>query len=194
MPAPSRVPLRWIAASTLLALLAALGTIAVLRGDDGADPVDPAEAASLTLEPETSELGDVASAVFTTFEGDEVGLATLQGSPVVVNFFASTCVPCITEMPALETVHQEVRERVEFLGLAVADRPDDAQRLVEETGVTYTTAQDKDSSVITALGGTMLPTTVLLDADGAIVATHTGKITAEELRGLIAEHFGITSP
>ena len=93
-------------------------------------------------------------------------LSTLQGSPVVVNFFASTCVPCITEMPALEEVHAEFGDRVEFLGLAVFDRPEEAQRLVEQTGVTYPTAQDKDGTAIEALGGTMLPTTVLLDADG----------------------------
>jgi hypothetical protein len=45
--------------------------------------------------------------------------------------------------------------------------------------------------VITALGGSFLPTTVLLDADGVVVVTHTGQLTADELRALIAEKLGI---
>src|SRR3546814_6055154 len=92
-------------------------------------------------------------------------MSTLAGRPLLVNFFASTCVPCVTEMPAFEEVYQEVGEEVAFLGLAVADRTDDARDLVERTGVTYPTALDQQGEVHDALGGTMLPTTVLLDAD-----------------------------
>ena len=108
-----------------------------------------------------------------------------------MNFFASTCVPCITEMPAFEQVHQDLGASVAFLGLAVTDRPEDALDLVEQTGITYATAQDKDGSVMTALGGSFLPTTVLLAADGTIVATHTGQLTAVELRSLISEKLDI---
>jgi thiol-disulfide isomerase/thioredoxin len=111
-----------------------------------------------------------------------------------VNFFASTCTPCITEMPALEEVYQDVGgDQVAFLGLAVTDRPEDAQALVAQTGVTYPTAQDPNADVITALGGTVLPTTVLLDADGTIVATHNGALDADELRGLLADELGISA-
>jgi thiol-disulfide isomerase/thioredoxin len=190
VPASSRLPLRTIVASTVIALACAIGVFVVLGGGDDEEPLSPDEVGGLELTPETGDGGDV---VFTTFEGDEVSLATLQGSPVVVNFFASTCAPCITEMPALEEVHLAVQEQVEFLGLAVSDRPEAAQRLVDQTGISYATAQDKDGSVIADLGGTMLPTTVLLDANGEIVETHTGQITADQLRALIAEHFGITT-
>ena len=58
-------------------------------------------------------------------------------------------------------------------------------------GISYATAQDKDGSVMNALGGSFLPTTVLLAADGRIVATHTGQLTATELRALIAEKLDI---
>ncbi len=197
MPASSRLPLRTIVASTVIALACAIGVFVVLGGgDDAEEPLAVGEPGGLELTPETGDGGDKGgngSDTFTTFEGDEVSLSTLQGSPVVVNFFASTCAPCITEMPALEEVHQAVQEQVEFLGLAVSDRPEAAQRLVRQTGISYATAQDKDGSVIAELGGTMLPTTVLLDANGEIVETHTGQITADQLRALIAEHFGITT-
>ncbi|MDP1820592.1 MAG: TlpA disulfide reductase family protein [Acidimicrobiales bacterium] len=187
--APHRPPLRLVVVSTVLALAAAVGTYALLSdGDDG----DAASGETDTLElTPADELPDPDGLAFTTFGGDEVPLASLQGSPVVVNFFSSTCVPCITEMPAFEEVHQEVGTEVTFLGLAMADRPDDARELVERTGVTYRTAQDKDGSVIAALGGTVLPTTVLLDAEGDIVSTHNGELDADELRGLLADAFGI---
>ena len=45
--------------------------------------------------------------------------------------------------------------------------------------------------MITALGGSVLPTTVLLDADGEIVATHNGELDADELRALLADELGI---
>jgi cytochrome c biogenesis protein CcmG/thiol:disulfide interchange protein DsbE len=102
-------------------------------------------------------------------------------------------VPCVTEMPDLEEVHRELGDQVTFLGLALQDRPEDALDLVERTGVTYRTAQDKDASVIAALGGTLLPTTVLLDADGEVVTVHSGQLDADDLRDLLADELGIAT-
>lgn len=187
MPDTPRLPLRAIAVSTALALAAAIGTYAVLSGDDEPDE------ASDTIELTPGGDVDPDEAAFTTFDGETVALTTLDGTPTVVNFFASTCVPCIEEMPAIEQVHLDLGDEVAFLGLAVSDRPEDAQALVERTGVTYRTAQDKDGSVINALGGLVLPTTVLLDADGTIVAMHPGELDESDLRDLIADELGIRS-
>lgn len=190
MPTTRRLPWSVVALSTLLALAAAVGTYAILA-DDGLDPA--AADGTVQLTPQ----GDVPTfeeAVFTTFDGDEVPLTSLRGTPTVVNFFSSTCVPCITEMPAFEQVFQELGgDDLAFLGLAVADRKDDALALIEQTGVTYPTAQDPNASVISALGGTVLPTTVLLDAGGNIVASHSGKLTAAQLRTFLADELGIGS-
>jgi thiol-disulfide isomerase/thioredoxin len=185
VPSP-RLPWRLVATSTVLALGAATATYVVLADDDGDDT--PVGEIALTPEGDAPSVDEV---TFTTFDGEEVPLSSLRGGPTVVNFFASTCVPCVTEMPAFEEVYQEVGDEVAFLGLAVADRADDALALVEQTGVTYPTAQDPDSAVITALGGSVLPTTVLLDADGEIVATHNGELDADQLRGLLADELDI---
>jgi thiol-disulfide isomerase/thioredoxin len=183
-----RLPLRVIALSTVLALAAATGVYALLQDDD-ASPT----AGTIQLTPADEFPDDPDVAAFTTFDGDTVPLSSLRGTPVLVNFFASTCVPCVKEMPDLEEVHQEIGDRITFLGLALQDRPEDALDLIERTGVTYRTAQDRDASVITALGGTVLPTTVLLDAEGQIVALHNGEIDAARLRRLIADELGIRS-
>jgi cytochrome c biogenesis protein CcmG, thiol:disulfide interchange protein DsbE len=186
VPASSRLSWKAVALSTALALGAAVGTYQLLTKDDDA-PKAPED--SLALTPDGPS--DPDRATFTTFDGESVALPSIYGTPTVVNFFASTCVPCVTEMPAFETVHQALGDDVAFLGLAVTDRPEDALALVDETGVTYPTAQDKDGSVINALGGIGLPTTVLLAADGSIVAQHTGQLTADELSALIADNLDL---
>lgn len=186
MPCSSWLTPRLLVASTVVALLAATATYVLL--DDGHDE-DASTSGTIVLEP--SDLPPSEDPSFTTFDGDEVQLSTLQGRPLVVNFFASTCVPCITEMPDFEEVFQEVGDEVPFLGLALQDRPEDALALMERTGITYPAAQDKDGSVINALGGTILPTTVLLDADGEILLRHAGKLDADDLRALIAEALGV---
>src|SRR3546814_2461585 len=96
-----------------LALLAAVGTYVVLDGGD--DEPTAASDGSISLTPSEGPVAD--DPVFKTYEGEEVAMSTLAGRPLLVNFFASTCVPCVTEMPAFEEVYQEVGEEVAFLGL-----------------------------------------------------------------------------
>jgi len=186
--ASPRIPLRLVLTATVLALIAAAATVVVLSDDD--EPLDAGPAGSIELDAEGAP-ADPDTVSFTTFDDEVVTLASLRGKPVLVNFFASYCTPCIREMPALEAAHQAVGDQVRFLGLAMQDRPEEALDLVERTGVTYQVAQDKDGSVITALGGIVLPTTVLLDADGDIVASHAGELSEDQLLGLIADELGI---
>lgn len=183
MPRAPRFPLRLLLLSSVLALLAAVGTYVVL------DSRDDDDRPSIELDKVEEGAGEV---TFTTYDDVVVPLADLRGGPVLVNFFASTCTPCIKEMPDLEEVHQELGDQVTFLGLAVADRPENALDLVERTGVTYRTALDPESRVITALASTsFLPTTVLLDSAGNVVGSHTGQLDADGIRQLLADGLGI---
>jgi thiol-disulfide isomerase/thioredoxin len=179
---------RVLAASTVLALLAAAATVVVLSGDGADSEAEPSSV--VTLVP-SEDVPTFDEAAYTTWDGDEVPLASVRGEPTVVNFFASTCIPCITEMPAFEQVFQELGAEeapVRFLGIAIStDRTEDALDLVERTGVTYPTAKDLDGSVASALDVALLPTTVLLDADGDIVGSSSGELSARELRSLLVE-------
>ena len=187
----SGITWRTIAFSTLLALIAAAAVVVLLSDDADDTPEASDDTTSVTLVP-SDEVPTFDEATFTTFDGEEVPLSSVKGTPTVVNFWASSCTPCLEEMPAFEEVYQELGgEDVAFLGLAVADRTDDALEMLDTTGVTYPVAQDKDASVITLLGGLLLPTTVLLDADGNVVADHAGELSADELRALLADELGI---
>jgi thiol-disulfide isomerase/thioredoxin len=179
--------------STVLALLAAGGVVVLLADDGETDP--PEDASSVVTLVPAEDVPTFDEAAYTTWEGEDVPLSSVRGRPTVVNFFASTCIPCITEMPAFEDVYQELGAAdapIDFLGMAIStDRSEDALALVESTGVTYPTGKDLDSSVASALDVTLLPTTVLLDAEGDVVATSSGELSAEELEDLLADELGV---
>jgi cytochrome c biogenesis protein CcmG/thiol:disulfide interchange protein DsbE len=167
-----------------VALLTVLGSAAC--GDDG-DVADP-PSGSVDLAGD-----DVGSAVLAGLgpDADDVDLAELRGTPVVVNFWASTCAPCVREMPALESVHQAAGDDVAFVGAAVNDRVDDALELADRTGVTYPLVADADGSFFVDAGATLLPTTLVLDQDGAVVRRLVGELTAEELVEVLADETGV---
>ncbi len=124
-------------------------------------------------------------------------LSDLRGTPVVVNFFAAWCPPCITELPAFEEVHQQLGDRVAFVGIDVNDRAEDALRLIDETGITYPVVYDRAG---TALGQfndfEIMPTTAFVAADGTLAHVNPGIMSGEDLRATIEEELltGSTEP
>jgi cytochrome c biogenesis protein CcmG/thiol:disulfide interchange protein DsbE len=190
--APRRLPLPAVIAATALALVAALGAVSLLDSDDPDSAAD-----GTTAGYEMAPAGDLPGSVA------EVRLGSLDGSPdrtlgemlgttpVVVNFFASWCVPCIDEMPAFERVHQALGDQVAFVGMANQDAPEDALATVAATGVTYPTYDDPGAGAITYFGGLAMPTTVFIDASGEVVDVHSGALTEDELRGKVTDLFGV---
>lgn len=123
---------------------------------------------------------------YDTLDGGSAALSELGDKPVVLNFFASWCPSCIAEMPDFEAVHQAHADDVDFLGLALNDRPESAQALVTSTGVTYATGTD-DGRVYELFRGIGMPTTVFIDADGIVRQVHSGVLTEETLTERIDE-------
>lgn len=93
------------------------------------------------------------------FAGEPVALADDTGSPLVVNFWASWCPPCIAEMPDLEAVHQVADDRVTFVGINTQDTQERASKLAQQTGVTYDLVRDPDAELFQAFGVFAMPTT-----------------------------------
>jgi cytochrome c biogenesis protein CcmG/thiol:disulfide interchange protein DsbE len=118
-------------------------------------------------------------------DGTETSLARYERKPLVMNFFASWCVPCKTELPAIESVHRTLGDKVTFVGVDTKDIADDGAAMVDAANLTYDIVSDPKGNVITAVAGVGMPTTLLVDPDGKIVASHTGALTASELTSLI---------
>ncbi|WCO68008.1 redoxin family protein [Iamia majanohamensis] len=107
------------------------------------------------------------------------------GVPSVVNVWASWCVPCRREMPALQAAHRDLGDRVRFIGINHQDARRDALDFVARTGVTYPSGFDPDGDVARSFGAFGLPTTYFVSRTGQIVATKTGEVTPEQLRSEI---------
>lgn len=137
-------------------------------------------------------VGRPASATtYTTFDGGTTSVAAHAGTPVVLNFWASTCPPCITEMPAFERVHRAAGGQVAFIGLATTDPESQARALADQTGVTYELGFDPTGEIIRQFGAVGLPTTVFVDADGTIAESTTSELDEAEIREKIRTHFGV---
>jgi cytochrome c biogenesis protein CcmG/thiol:disulfide interchange protein DsbE len=120
-----------------------------------------------------------------TSEDAVVDLADRAGSPIVLNFWASWCVPCRREMPAFEAVHRDYAGRVAFIGVNHQDGRAEALDLLAETGVTYPTVYDPQGVIAYDYDLFGMPTTVFIDANGRIVGRHTGELTQADLRATL---------
>lgn len=112
---------------------------------------------------------------------------TDQGRPVVVNFFASWCGPCVRELPLLIETAEAEADQVTFLGVNHVDQRDLAEEMVEEFGITFPTLRDPDGQVVAQVGGRGLPHTVAFDADGRLAGRVFGELTPTNLEGLLSE-------
>lgn len=180
-----RLDRRTVAICVCVAAIAAMaaGLLASFVTDDdkGSTPSNAALTAAGDLDTEA-----VMSTGVVDFTGRNTTLAAYagKGQPTVVNFFSTTCAPCVREMPAFERVHRS-GTGVRFLGVDVQDQVGPARRLMKRTGITYDAVRDPAGDLLRAVGGAGLPTTVFIDGKGRIVDTHTGALTEQELRRLI---------
>lgn len=178
------LPARSLVLGTLVSLVVAVsaGALVFLSAAPADAPADPEQ-------PDRSIIGAPTAVAFERFDGSSANTGSYVGRPVVVNFFATWCAPCIAEMPDLEDVHQEVGDDIAFLGLNWQETPEKAREIVESTGVTYDVGIDTDGSAFAFFGATGMPTTVFIDATGAVADIHGGVLTAQQLRDRIDAAF-----
>lgn len=127
----------------------------------------------------------------TLLDGGTLPLSSLRGRPVLINFWATTCRVCVAEMPALVELYQELRPRgLEIIGIAMPyDPPRQVQELVRRRDLPYPIALDVQGAATSAFEGVRFtPTAFLLDPDGNIVFTHTGKLDMPRVRRMIMRH------
>lgn len=160
---------RLVAIALVVATAAVVAGILAAQGENGAAP------------PEASAADRVPAQSFEMFDGSTASLADYAGRPLVVNFWASWCPPCLAEMPDFERVHQQLSGQVAFLGVNTQDTPEQAADLAVQTGVTYDLARDPAGELFQAFGVFGMPSTFFVSADGRIVDRHTGILTAEML-------------
>ena len=114
-------------------------------------------------------------------------LGQLRGTPVVVNFWASWCPPCIEEAPMLRAAAEEHADRIQFLGVDILDARTDAEAFIREQGLPYPNVFDPEGAVRNSVGSTGQPVTVFYRADGEVAVKIDGPLSADTLADALAE-------
>ena len=135
---------------------------------------------------EDAEAQRTAAPDFTAYDadGNAVQLSDYFGKPLVLNFWASWCGPCKSEMPAFQQAYEQ-EDGVQFLLVNMTggrETQADAEALLEEEGYTFPVLFDLDLDAAMTYGVTALPTTYFLDAEGNLVAWAQGAINEQTLQ------------
>ena len=108
--------------------------------------------------------------------------ADLAGRPVVVNFWASWCIPCREEAELLQATYEEYAdEGVVFLGVNIKDSNVDAKEFIDEYGMTYPVVHDPNEELARALGVNGIPETFFIDDESELIGSAAGP--RQEQRG-----------
>lgn len=129
----------------------------------------------------------------TDLEGNTVLFSDFVGKPIVVNFWASWCSPCKSEMPIFEKLYKEMGEDVTFLMVNMTggrETEENARAFIEEQGYTFPVYFDLEQDAAYTYGITGLPTTLFIDKDGYLITGVVSMLDEPLLRqgiGLIVE-------
>lgn len=121
--------------------------------------------------------------------GEQVSLADLKGKPLVVNFWASWCIPCKDEAPELQKTYEKYGPQgLVVVGIDAQDFREDAKRFAKRYGLTYPILYDGKGSTLGKWGVTGFPETYFVDRSGKLVGERIqGGIDTERNRDAYAE-------
>lgn len=165
------------------------------------------EAPEVTTEPDTSELTEPElteetndhthsdgeneanpAPDFTVYDADGKAykLSDMKGKPVVLNFWASWCPPCKSEMPDFDEVCKEYEGKVTFMMVNLTDGQNEtvesARNFIHMMEYSFPVYYDTDMDATTQYGIQSIPTTFFIDAEGNLVAYYPGAMSGETLK------------
>jgi len=118
----------------------------------------------------------------TSLDGQTVQLSELRGRPVLLNFWATWCPACRTELPALQAAYERYGEQVAFLAVDVKEPPDAVASFVSQFDLTFPVLLDEKGQVSDRLYQVRgIPTSLFIAPDGVVSARHVGPLTATDI-------------
>jgi cytochrome c biogenesis protein CcmG/thiol:disulfide interchange protein DsbE len=165
-------------------VLAAAVFVSLLVGSckDGASAGKAANGAP----PKAAAAGTPADFQLASVDGRKLGPKSFPGQVVVVDFWATWCLPCRLQAEILEPVYRDLKGRgVQFLAANVGETPDQVKTFLKEKPFPYPVLLDPDQAVATKMGVFGLPTLMVVDKKGKISYLQTGIADGDTLRELI---------
>ncbi len=125
----------------------------------------------------------------TDVSGEDISLSDKFGKPIIINFWATWCVPCKLELPSFNKVYSEYKDSVSFMMIASPDGAretvESVKDFVEEKGYNFPVYFEKNNSASIAYGVSSIPTTVFVNSKGEVTDVYIGAIKESKLRDKI---------
>lgn len=182
-----RPPRRWPAIALALVLITSALLVTQPWQSDGdtsfgiVDQVVPGVARVVELETGPS-VGKLApNFLLQTFDGQTLRLSDLRGTPVFINFWATWCLFCVSEMPAMQRLADRYAGQLVIVGINVGEALGEAQPFTEENGISYPLLLDPETDVTEAYQVRAMPTSFIVDAEGVVQVVHYGVLTPSQM-------------
>ena len=183
----SRLSVALIALLLLLAAVACDADKTPAGDQQGPAPVTQGEPSAGAPAPETAAPSVSSLPDFEVLDkdGNTVKLSDFYGKPILLNFWATWCPPCKAEMPDLQEAYEIYGDEVCFVMVNLTDGSRDTVEVVKtfvaDNGYTFPVYFDTQSSAAMAYGIYSIPTTFLISADGVLLKSKSGMMTASEV-------------
>ena len=124
-------------------------------------------------------------------DGTSITLSELQGKPVIINFWATWCGPCVKEMPAFERLKDDFGDKIGIIAVNCGDDAETVKDFVEENGYTFPVVLDEEYSISMLYPTNSIPYTVVVDAEGRVTHISTGALDADTMYERYKEALGV---
>ena len=166
-------------------LTAGLAAAAALAGVGASVWQSKLEPAEIPIKPMAGGMDEFWQMQFETPDGGKLAVQSLQGKPLLINFWATWCPPCVEELPLLERFHNQNKAKsMQIVGLA-ADKPEAVRSFLKKLPLTFPIGiTDLSGIALSKLLGNLaggLPFSVMLAADGHVMQRKMGKLSEDDL-------------
>lgn len=125
----------------------------------------------------------------TDMNGQPVSLASLKGKPVFLNFWATWCPPCVGEMPDIQRAYAKYGDKIHFVIVNIDGTKPDVTSFMENHAFSFPVVLDTNGSAASAYAVQAIPTSYIIDADGNIIDSHVGALSADDMESFVTSAF-----
>ena len=115
----------------------------------------------------------------------DITLRNLEGKKVFINFWASWCPPCKTEMPAIQKLHENYGEEIEIIAVNLEEQKKKVKKYLENENLNFTVLLDKNKKAANKYLIRAIPTSYFLDENGVIIEKHMGILNYQNMKEIL---------